>query len=139
MAGATVFDVTGAQTGGAINATGDGSLGCQTVIVGVGFHFISFAGSYHNDNVIPSLVPTFISHIPNDPAGKVACFLYASNGTDYKLSEVGVMANTNIGSGNTLYDSTLVGTSYSSNSITLSTPGASNWILKNGEAGVAAP
>ncbi len=40
-------------------------------------------------NVIPGLVPTYIPKMPSDPAmdtsGSLCCYLYYSNGADYKL------------------------------------------------------
>ena len=40
-------------------------------------------------NVIPGLVPTYIPKMPSDPqmdsTGNICCYLYLSNGTDYKL------------------------------------------------------
>jgi type II secretion system protein G len=47
-------------------------------------------GTYAQDQVIPGLVPTIISRLPADPAMGVGnanynCYLYKSDGTDYKF------------------------------------------------------
>lgn len=45
-------------------------------------------GSYTDTTIAPGLVPTYISAFPDDPNStgvNVCCFLYRSNGTDYKL------------------------------------------------------
>lgn len=46
-------------------------------------------GNLAPDNVIPGLVPTHIPSFPSDPAmnksGNLCCYLYISNGVDYKL------------------------------------------------------
>jgi prepilin-type N-terminal cleavage/methylation domain-containing protein len=47
-------------------------------------------GTYAQDQVIPGLVPTIISRFPADPAMGVGnanynCYLYKSDGTDYKF------------------------------------------------------
>ncbi len=40
-------------------------------------------------NVIPGLVPTYLPQMPDDPqmnvSGSLCCYLYYSNGTDYKI------------------------------------------------------
>lgn len=46
-------------------------------------------GGLASDQVIPGLVPTYMSRFPSDPkmnkAGSTACYLYYSDGTNYKL------------------------------------------------------
>jgi prepilin-type N-terminal cleavage/methylation domain-containing protein len=46
-------------------------------------------GSYTSDQVIPGLTPTYISKMSSDPqinkAGSTCCYLYRSNGNDYKF------------------------------------------------------
>lgn len=46
-------------------------------------------GSFAASNVIPGLVPTYIPSMPADPQMNVStnlcCYIYKSNGTDYKL------------------------------------------------------
>ncbi len=46
-------------------------------------------GGFTATNVIPGLVPTYISSFPTDPSmdatGNKSCYLYLSNGTDYAL------------------------------------------------------
>ncbi|MCR4334277.1 MAG: type II secretion system GspH family protein [Patescibacteria group bacterium] len=46
-------------------------------------------GGFASDNVIPGLVPTYISSFPTDPSmdktNSTSCYLYISNGTDYAL------------------------------------------------------
>ena len=46
-------------------------------------------GGFASDQVIPGLVPTYMSRFPSDPmmdkAGSRSCYLYLSNGTDYAL------------------------------------------------------
>jgi type II secretion system protein G len=46
-------------------------------------------GTYTQDQVAPGLVPTYIAQFPTDPgmvaASNVNCYLYLSNGTDYKV------------------------------------------------------
>ena len=46
-------------------------------------------GGYEPDNVIPGLVPTYMSNFPADPlmntAGGSCCYVYRSNAEDYKL------------------------------------------------------
>ncbi|MCX6797480.1 MAG: prepilin-type N-terminal cleavage/methylation domain-containing protein [Candidatus Doudnabacteria bacterium] len=46
-------------------------------------------GGFASDQVIPGLVPKYMSRFPSDPkmnkAGSQACYLYLSNGTDYKV------------------------------------------------------
>src|SRR3989338_7234501 len=47
------------------------------------------SGGFTSDNVIPGLVPTYMGKFPTDPAmdktGNRSCYLYLSNGTDYKI------------------------------------------------------
>lgn len=49
-------------------------------------------GSYASDQVIPGLVPQYIQAFPSDPdmvtASNFCCYLYYSNGTDYKLLNI---------------------------------------------------
>lgn len=52
----------------------------------------SAAGAWSNsarDSVIPGIVPTYMSTFPSDPSMSIAastcCYLYLSNGTDYKF------------------------------------------------------
>jgi len=46
-------------------------------------------GGYSASNVIPGLVPTYMGVFPTDPSmdksGCRSCYLYLSNGTDYKV------------------------------------------------------
>jgi len=46
-------------------------------------------GGFSANNVIPGLVPTYMSVFPSDPSMNkgacTSCYLYLSNGTDYKL------------------------------------------------------
>jgi len=46
-------------------------------------------GGYAANNVIPGLVPTYLSAFPSDPAmnkaANTSCYLYLSNGTDYAV------------------------------------------------------
>ena len=46
-------------------------------------------GGFTSDNVIPGLVPTYMGKFPTDPAmdktGNRSCYIYYSNGTDYKV------------------------------------------------------
>lgn len=44
-------------------------------------------GGHTAANVVPGLVPTYISTFPSDPqmSGNSCCYLYTSNGNDYKL------------------------------------------------------
>lgn len=46
-------------------------------------------GSKAANDVIPGLVPTYLPSMPADPqmstSGNTCCYIYASNGTDYKL------------------------------------------------------
>jgi type II secretion system protein G len=46
-------------------------------------------GSLPASNVIPGLVPTYLPAMPADPdmnaAGNTGCYIYISNGTDYKV------------------------------------------------------
>jgi prepilin-type N-terminal cleavage/methylation domain-containing protein len=50
-------------------------------------------GGYTPDQVIPGLTPTYMPRFPSNPtmndgtnkANSIACYLYFSNGTDYKL------------------------------------------------------
>lgn len=46
-------------------------------------------GGYTSDNVIPGLVPKYMPVFPHDPAMNISnsssCYIYASDGTDYKL------------------------------------------------------
>ena len=46
-------------------------------------------GGYANNNVIPGLTPNYIASFPTDPemnkTGNTCCYLYLSNGVDYKL------------------------------------------------------
>lgn len=46
-------------------------------------------GGYTQDQVIPGLVPAYMASFPSDPSMKVsnstACYLYLSNGVDYKI------------------------------------------------------
>jgi len=46
-------------------------------------------GGHAANDVIPGLVPTYMKSFPSDPsmkiAGNTSCYLYLSNGTDYKL------------------------------------------------------
>lgn len=46
-------------------------------------------GGYAANNVIPGLVPTYIPAFPSDPemstSGNTCCYLYLSNGVDYKI------------------------------------------------------
>ncbi|MDZ4243667.1 MAG: type II secretion system protein [Candidatus Doudnabacteria bacterium] len=44
-------------------------------------------GGYAQDQVIPGLVPTYMARFPSDPStsNNSACYLYISNGQNYKL------------------------------------------------------
>ena len=46
-------------------------------------------GGYTSDQVITGLVPTYLQKFPSDPsmdkANSTSCYLYATNGADYKL------------------------------------------------------
>lgn len=45
-------------------------------------------GNYAANNVIPGLIPTYMQSMPADPSmntGGTNCYLYLSNGTDYKF------------------------------------------------------
>jgi len=49
----------------------------------------SGGGGFSASNVIPGLVPTYMPVFPSDPSmnksANTACYIYRSNGTDYKL------------------------------------------------------
>lgn len=46
-------------------------------------------GGYASNNVIPGLVPTYLAKFPADPkmdkVANTSCYVYQSNGTDYKI------------------------------------------------------
>lgn len=49
--------------------------------------------SYANNNVIPGIVPTYMSSLPEDPnmdkTNSKYCYVYRSNGTDYAILDLG--------------------------------------------------
>lgn len=65
-------------------------------------------GAYAGSGVIPGLVPTYMSSMPADP-GMVAnsnrnCYLYESNGSDYKILDYGQTSDINTASAPVLID-----------------------------------
>lgn len=65
-------------------------------------------GSYTAANVIPGLTPNYMSSFPSDPgmipASNVNCYLYLSNGTDYKFLDYNLSADSNPAGFPTLID-----------------------------------
>lgn len=65
-------------------------------------------GSYAASNVIPGLVPAYISSFPSDPDMNTAlnhnCYLYISNGIDYKFLDYNLYAVNNPAVGRTFVD-----------------------------------
>jgi prepilin-type N-terminal cleavage/methylation domain-containing protein len=57
-------------------------------------------GSYAANNVIPGLVPTYMPSMPADPNMNTAlnqnCFIYASDGTNYKLTDYNLTNTSNL-------------------------------------------
>ncbi|GAC1413966.1 MAG: hypothetical protein NVSMB66_6800 [Candidatus Doudnabacteria bacterium] len=54
-------------------------------------------GGYTSANVIPGLVPQYMSNFPSDPTMNIStttsCYLYLSNGLDYKLLDHNITAD----------------------------------------------
>jgi prepilin-type N-terminal cleavage/methylation domain-containing protein len=51
-------------------------------------------GGYNADQIIPGLVPGYMPSFPEDPqfnrAANSGCYIYLSNGTDYKFTMLGI-------------------------------------------------
>lgn len=96
-------------------------------------------GSLSANNVIPGLIPTYMSAMPSDPsmntAANTCCYIYNSNGTDYKLliahSCGGVATYTSQPS---VLDPTRDG---GSNGCTIDTSGAGAWAWSTYSSGAA--
>jgi prepilin-type N-terminal cleavage/methylation domain-containing protein len=58
-------------------------------------------GGVSANNVIPGLVPTYLPSMPADPemnaSGNVDCYIYYSNGTDYKILDYNQSSDVNTG------------------------------------------
>ena len=65
-------------------------------------------GSYTATNVIPGLTPTYMPSFPSDPgmvaASNINCYLYLSNGTDYKFLDYNLSSDVSAGSYPALID-----------------------------------
>lgn len=84
-------------------------------------------GAYTNSGStgwIPNLAPTYVDRLPNDPlhADPDHCYLYTSNGTDYKFGVYQTVEGGTVDPSDPLYDPLGRPTSYAAY-----TPGARNW------------
>ncbi len=93
---------------------------------------------YAQNQVIPGLTPTYMSAFPNDPfmnaSGNQNCYLYLSNGTDYKVLDYNLtdMTLTQIHQYPTFVDhcrNDVQTCGWADGSLTweISTPGGANW------------
>ncbi len=57
----------------------------------------AFWGTYASDQVIPGLIPSYMVVFPSDPRMNVTdsqhCYIYQSNGIDYKLGDYNIFAS----------------------------------------------
>lgn len=91
-------------------------------------------GGYAGSNVIPGLVPTYISSMPVDPSmvasANTNCFLYLSNGTDYKLLDYNIIAANPASNKSFVDPSRNVGTTWANNvACPGSTDGSWSWAI----------
>lgn len=65
-------------------------------------------GSVAANSVAPGLVPGYMPAFPSDPgmviASNLNCYIYRSNGTDYKLLDYNLSSDANVGAYPTLVD-----------------------------------
>lgn len=96
-------------------------------------------GSYAASQVAPGLVPTHMPSFPSDPemnaSANTCCYLYRSDGTDYKLIVANTCSTVNYQSQKSILDpvrdggvsTSLVESGYTASAWAVYTPGAAGW------------